>query len=621
MCGIVGLLHRGTLTDAPARAESMARSIRHRGPDDEGYWSDADIALGFARLSIVDLAGGHQPMANEDRSVWVVFNGEIYNHRELRRELEARGHRFASDHSDTEVLVHGWEEWGKRLPMRLNGMFAFAIWDARRKELFLARDRYGIKPLYTARLRDGTLLFASEIRAMHASALVERREDCDGILEYFSQQNPWGVNTMFSGVEQFPAGTMETVSAGRAHRERYWDYRFPRRSRLRLDDAAKAHREILGRVVERQIAADVPVMAYLSGGIDSTSLVAAAHRLDPRVRGYSCLFDLTDVGADRIVDEREFSRAVADYLHIEHIELELAQTSLVDSLDATVRALETPRMGMAYVNYLIAQRVAQDSKVVLSGTGGDELHGGYLYRLQAVMPPPRPAPFTRAWLRWLRERIARRPMHQGTDAVQFNMLNFPVPWTKLTDAFTPEFLGRVHNYEPRAAIGAVLDACPSDNPLDRMMYVDARTYLHGLLVLEDKLSMAHSLEARVPLLDNELVDFVCDLPWPLLCDGETGKIVFRESVRPWVPDAIYRKPKMGFGPPDASWYRGKLRPFIEQRLSAARIEARSVFKPDFMRSLLEKHFDGTENNLPMIWSALSFDSWCTSFGMFGGALE
>jgi asparagine synthase (glutamine-hydrolysing) len=192
----------------------MAASIRHRGPDDEGYWSSGDVALGFVRLSILDIAGGHQPMANEDDTVWVVYNGEIYNHGELRRELEALGHRFKSDHSDTEVLVHGWEQWGEKLPERLNGMFAFAIWDRRGKTLFLARDRYGIKPLYTARAPGGSLVFASEIRAIHASGLIEKREDYDGLLEYFSQQNPWGERTAFAGVSEFPAGTWEKSAGG-----------------------------------------------------------------------------------------------------------------------------------------------------------------------------------------------------------------------------------------------------------------------------------------------------------------------------------------------------------------------------------------------------------------------
>ena len=621
MCGIAGILHWGQFADGAQRSRAMARSIRHRGPDDEGYWDDNNIALGFMRLSILDLQGGHQPMCNEDGRVWIVFNGEIYNHRELRRELERAGHKFRTDHSDTEVLVHGWEEWGDQLADKLNGMFAFAIWDARTETLFIARDRYGIKPLYVARLANRGLVFASEIRAIHASGLVEKREDCDGILEYLSQQNTWGERTMFAGVQEFPAGTREAFSRNGSRKDRYWNYRFDRNSRLSLPEAAAQHREILGRVVERQIAADVPVMSYLSGGIESSALVSAAHRLDPKVRGYSCLFDLANVGDDRIVDEREFSRAVAQELKIEHVELELPQDALVTSLDDTIRALECPRMGMAYVNYLIAGRVAQDSKVVLSGTGGDELHGGYIYRYQAVTPPPAPPLFSRAFLRQLLAKARHGQAASGPRGIYTDMLNFPVHRGRLHDALTPEFLARSSAYDAGSAIRRMLDECPSDNPLDMVMYVDARTYLHGLLVMEDKLSMAHSLEARVPLLDNELVDFVSSLPWKLLFDGTTGKIVFRESVRPWVPATIYRKPKMGFGPPDASWYRGRLRPFIERTLTPETISRRGIFKPAYVESVLRDHFEGRANNVAVIWSLLSLESWCCVFGLLGGSTD
>ena len=597
MCGIAGILHRGARPDATERVRRMADAIRHRGPDDEGYWSDSDIALGFVRLSILDLERGAQPMPNEDGAVQVVFNGEIYNHLDLRRDLEAAGHRFRSDHADTEVLVHGWEEWGPKLPDRLNGMFAFAIWDARARALFLARDRYGIKPLYLSRLPDGGLVFASELRAIHAGALVERREDCDAILEYLSQQNLWSGRTLFRDIEEFPAAHWEHVERGRRTRTRYWDYDFRRDSTLTLQEAAERHREILARAVRRQIAADVPVMAYLSGGIDSSSIVSAARRHDPRVDGYSCLFDLAGVGDDRVVDERDFSRAVARHLGMRQVELELAPDALAASLEPTVAALETPRMGMAYVNYLIARRAARDGKVVLSGIGGDELHGGYVYRYQAMQP---------------RER---RP-----DDVYFDMLNFPVPHHALGKALDPEFLRRASGYDPRRDIRRVLAECPYTDPLDRVMYVDAKTYLHGLLVLEDKLSMAHSLETRVPLLDNELVDFVSTLPWSLLFDGASGKLVFRESVRPWVPDAIYRKPKMGFGPPDASWYRGALRPFIEDYLSPRTVARRTIFRPDFVRRILAEHFSGRANHVATIWSLLSLEAWCRTFGMMGGRL-
>lgn len=618
MCGIAGILHRSHLDNAAVNVGRMASSMRHRGPDDEGYWHDADIALGFVRLSILDLEGGHQPMCNEDESVWTVYNGEIYNHVELRRELVAAGHAFRSDHSDTEILVHGWEQWGTALPERLNGMFAFAIWDARARRLFLARDRYGIKPLYVAHTADGTTLFASEIRAIHASGLVPVAPDCNGVLEYFSQQNLYGDRTMFAGVEQFPNGTWEEFQAGeRQRRVKFWDYRFPRDSRLSLEDAAATHRAILSRAVDRHIAADVPVMAYLSGGIDSSAIVSAAFQRDHSIRAYSCIFALDGVGDDRVVDERDYSRGVAAHLGINHIQLEVAQTALTQALDNTVHALEDLRMGMSYVNYLIAQRVAHDSKVVLSGTGGDELHGGYVARYQATGSLPvsgfSPAHLFR-WRPWKRRTVETN----GLDIYR-DLLNFPVKERDLDRALTPEFRRMASSYSPRTSIDAILDACPHDHVWDKLMYVDARTYLQGLLVLEDKLSMAHSLESRIPLLDNELVDFVSRLPWAFLTDGDTGKIVFRESVRPWVPDNIYRKPKMGFGPPDASWYRGALRRFIEDTLAPERIRRRGIFQPEFVAQALEDHFSGRANHVALIWTLLSFETWCRKFRMFGGA--
>ena len=621
MCGIAGIVHWGRVADAPQRTPAMAAAIRHRGPDDEGHWSDADVALGFVRLSILDLASGHQPMSNEDGAVWVVFNGEIYNHVELRAELVALGHTFRTDHSDTEVLVHGWEAWGERLPERLNGMFAFAVWDQRKACLFLARDRYGIKPMYTAETTDGAVLFGSESRAIHASGLVPCAADASSVLEYFTQQNLWGANTLFAGVSMFPAAYWERIERGERTRRRYWDYSFARNSRLAVADAAAHHRQILQRVVKRQIAADVPVASYLSGGIDSSAICAAAHRLDPAMRAYSCIFDLDGVGDDRIVDEREFSRSVARFLDIEHIEMQLAQDALASSLAPTIAALEDPRMGMSYENYRIAERVARDGKVVLSGTGGDELHGGYVYRYRATAPTRPPRLLSQAGVRYALRRLRPGEPHRANTARILPLYLFLVSEARRAEAFTPEFLAEAGEIPTVASrIQVLLDECPSDFVWDALMYVDCRTYLHGLLVLEDKLSMASSLETRVPLLDNELVDFVCTLPWAHLFDGETGKIVFRESVKPLVPDDVYRKPKMGFGPPDASWYRGTLRPFIESRLSPRRVAARGVFKPGFVAKTLDNHFSGAANNVALIWSLLSFDAWCEAFAQFGGRI-
>jgi asparagine synthase (glutamine-hydrolysing) len=597
MCGISGVVHFGHLPDAPSRVRAMAESIIHRGPDDEGHWHDNDCALGFRRLAIVDLDGGHQPMTNEDGTIWVIFNGEIYNHRELRRELESAGHRFATDHSDTEVLVHGWEQWGEGLAERLNGMFAFAIWDQRKRTLMLARDRLGIKPLYLATRPDGVVAFGSELRALHASGLVDVKADAAGVVEYFTLMNMWDGRTPFAGIAMLPQGCHELIAPQGRKRKTFWDFEFNRDRDGDPEAEANIFREVLLGAVRRQIAADVPVMAYLSGGIDSSSLASAAHELDSNVRAYSCIFDLDQVGEDRFVDEREFSRAVAQALGIERVELEIPQDALISTLDATVSALEYPRMGMAYVNYLIAQRVAADAKVVLSGMGGDEMTGGYIGRY-ALVP---------------------RDVAEGDPFKIYRaMLSVPIVAHELDEAFTPEFLAEAGGFDPMQTINDAIAAAPSRDPWDVLMYVDAKTYLHGLLVLEDKLSMIHSLETRVPLLDNEVIDHLVRVPWARLADGETGKILFREAVRPWVPDSVYRKPKMGFGPPDASWYRGRLRGWVETRLTA--LGRRGVIRPAYIRRKLDEHMSGSANHVALIWCLLSFESWCRQANVLGGAI-
>lgn len=621
MCGIVGILHRGQLDDAPSRVRRMADSIPHRGPDDEGFWQDGEVALGFRRLSIVDLATGHQPMTNEDETVHVVFNGEIYNHRALRRELEAAGHRFATDHSDTEVLVHGYEQWGAGLLDRLNGMFAFAVWDARARRLLLGRDRLGIKPLYLAEGPGGTLVFASEIRAIHASGLIEKAPDESAVFTYFLQQNVWDGRSMFKGVRQLLGGRLMIDEPGSRLEREFWDMRFARR-RIKPQDGAAALRAALEDTLQRQMAADVPVMAYLSGGIDSSSLVAGAHRIDPTVKAYSCLFDLTEVGDDRIVDEREFSRAVAGHLGIEHVELELAPTALMGSLHRTIDALEEPRMGMAYVNFLIAELVARDSKVVLSGCGGDEILGGYVGRYAHLRQPypvsagARPGLLARIMGRALKPTgLSLDPMRR-----MLELMSFPVRSDDVAGAFTFGALAAGAGYSVEHALKRLLESCPSQFDWDRLMYVDTKTYLSGLLMVEDKLSMAHSLEARVPLIDNEVIDLALSFDWPLMYDGSTGKKVFRDAIRDWVPAIVADKPKMGFGPPDASWYRGALQPWIRRVLSSERIAARGVLQPAFVAKAIEDHMSGAANRLPLIWSLLSFDAWCEINGFYGGDL-
>jgi asparagine synthase (glutamine-hydrolysing) len=615
MCGIAGILHFGSLGDAEARVGRMADSIAHRGPDDDGFWSDGDIALGFRRLAIVDLETGQQPMSNEDGTVRVVFNGEIYNHAELRRELEEFGHRFRTDHSDTETIVHGYEQWGDALACHLEGMFAIAIWDSGRRHLRLIRDRFGIKPLYIAAIGDGRWAFASEVRALHASGLIAARANNQSVFAYFLQQNVFGERSMFAGVEQLPPGHFRVVAPGCDRTTKYWDFTF-RREKRTAGEAAEMVRIGVEQAIRRQVAADVPVMAYLSGGVDSSSLVAGAFRLDPGVRAYSCLFDLEGVGDDMAVDERQFSRAVARKLGIEHIELELPQVALIGALQQTIDALEEPRMGMAYVNYLIAQRVARDSKVVLSGCGGDEIFGGYVGRYAQVRAPYNAIPARIQRLFGLGAIGTRDPRRR-----MLEMVSYPIGLRQIAAAFEPKFLKDLEPYSVADAVDRILAECPSDDDWDMLMYLDAKTYLAGLLMVEDKLSMSHGLETRVPLLDEKLAEIACTLAWENLSDGTTGKQAFRDAIRDWVPVEIADKPKMGFGPPDASWYRGALQPFVREVLSPHRIAARGVLRPEYVQRIVDSHMSGRANQVATIWTLLSFDAWCERFDLFGGKFD
>lgn len=618
MCGFASILHFGNVQDAARRVDAMTASIVHRGPDDNGVWSDEDVALGFRRLSIIDVDLGAQPMSNQEQTVWVVFNGEIYNHRELRRQLESLGHRFLTDHSDTEVLVHGWVQWGEDLPKHLNGMFSFAIWDRKQRSLFVARDRLGIKPLYFAS-RNGTFLFGSEARTLHHSGLLDREANPEGVLEYFQQQNLWGGRSMYAGVELLAPGTFLRIDPMGTRKGSFWDVRFDRKQK-KIGPAAEKLRHILEGAIERQLAADVPVMTYLSGGIDSSAITSRAHQLDPKVRSYTCIFDLDSVADDRIVDEREFSRAIAKDLGHKHIELELPQDDLVSSLIPTVSSLEEPRMGMAYVNYRIAERVARDSKVVLSGCGGDEILGGYVARYSYLRDGLASHQQTGRLARLIEWLAGNQKKLSETGNLLSVLYGFPIRPVEVEEAFTPSFLRSAGAYRMEDSLMPLLAECPSKDPWDLLMYVDAKTYLQGLLMVEDKLSMAHSLEARVPLLDNDVVDFAFSCDWRILTDGTTGKMVFREAIRDWVPEIVADKPKMGFGPPDASWYRGRLRPFVERLLSPDRIKAREVFQPAFVARALDEHMGGAANRLPLLWSLLSFEAWCELNDFYGGDL-
>lgn len=618
MCGIAGVVG---LPVAAAQLQAMADTLRHRGPDDAGFFLARDVGLAFRRLAVIDLAEGRQPMSNEDGRIQMVFNGEIYGHDCLRRQLEARGHRFITDHADTEVLVHGWEEWGYELFPRLNGMFALAVWDRLSHRLVLARDRYGIKPLYFARLPGGELVFASEIRAILASGLVSPTPCEESLFEYLSYQNLWSDRTLFRGVHQLEPATHLTWDANGLRKQSYWDITFPRSRRRPLPELAEEHRSLLTRAIRRQLAADVPIHSYLSGGIDSTALTLLAHRLNPDITAFSCVFDLEGVGDDRICDERDSSRLAARTGGIRRHECQLVPDDLPACLLDYVTHLEDLRMGMGYPVYFMAQRIAEHGKVVLSGTGGDEFHAGYVGRFQTIahsLAVTRPMNWRQRLGRWLGGGRPTDPtLLAQADRAYGAMLNCLIRPEQWAGAFTPEFLHQAGSLDIGGQVQDFLRRCPSRDWRDRVLYVDAKTYLPGLLTFEDKVSMAHGLETRVPLLDNDLVDFLLDVPFEVLWQGPTGKVLFRESVRSLVPPEIYAKPKMGFGPPDASWYRGKLRPWITEWLRPWTDGQRGIFQSSFVRTVLDEHFQQGKNNVAMIWSLLNLEAWCQVYGFYG----
>ncbi|HLH65327.1 MAG TPA: asparagine synthase (glutamine-hydrolyzing) [Solirubrobacteraceae bacterium] len=600
MCGIAGALrHDG----APVSEESLwraARSIAHRGPDDEGIHVDGPVGLAHRRLSIIDLsAAGRQPMGNEDGTLWLTYNGEIYNHRELRRLLEARGHRFAS-HTDSEVLVHGYEEWGTELLERLNGIFAFAIWDARERELLLARDRFGAKPLYVSRNAD-RLLFGSEVKALLALSQQPARLSLEALCEYMTFQNTLGEQTLFAGVTTVAPGTWLRVRAdGTARRGVYYDPLPAPQPAPHPDEIAEALRAALQRAVDRQLMADVPVGAYLSGGMDSASLVVLAGRRIPHIHTFTAGFDVADASPLEVaIDERPDAEIVARDVGTEHYGAVLHAGDLARVMPDLVWHLEDLRAGTCYQNYCVARLASKFVKVVMAGTGGDELFAGYPWRYARLAGARDRRGFLDAyyeyWCRLISDELRPR-------------------------AFTDDAWAVMSAVDPRASferVTAHLD--PELDPVEQALYFEQRTFLHGLLVVEDRMSMAHGLEARVPFLDNELVELALRIPARVRAGSGEGKALLRHAARAFLPDALVRKRKQGFSPPDGTWYRGRNLSYVREILLDPGSLRRGLFRPEFVDRVIRDHADGKADNRLMIWSLLSLEWWHRMFVDDAGA--
>lgn len=619
MCGIAGILN---LDGAPVSAAILARmnqSLVHRGPDGEGQWHESPMGLAHRRLAIIDLSpAGHQPMLSADGRFVLSYNGEIYNFRELRTELESKGYSFRS-RTDTEVLLNAFREWGEGALTRFNGMFAFALWDRREGLLTLARDRYGIKPLYYANTGKA-LLFGSEIKAILAHPDAKARMDVAGLLEYFTFQNFFTDHTLFDGVKMLPAGCVMRIrpKAGAPVVERYWDFEFQEPVNPRSDAEYLEELDYLfQQAVSRQLVSDVDVGAYLSGGMDSGSVTAVAARQLPFMRTFTCGFDLSSAsGIELAFDERRAAERMSYLFKTEHYEMVLKAGDMERIMPRLAWHIEEPRVGQSYPNYYISQLASKFNKVVLSGTGGDEIFGGYPWRYyRAVVNENFDAYIDKYYSFWQR-LIPNKQIHRVFAPIWDQVKHV---WTR--DIFKDVFRG--HEKLPTR---------PEDY-INHSLYLEAKTFLHGLLTVEDKLSMSHSLETRVPFLDNDLVDFAMRLPNRLklgnlgevirLNENEAatkyfhktrdGKILLRQMMSRYIPRNVADGAKQGFSAPDASWFKGESIDYVRSTFFDDKAAIFRFIDAGVVRELLADHFEGRENRRLLIWSLLSVEHACHKY--------
>jgi asparagine synthase (glutamine-hydrolysing) len=639
VCGICGMT---TPVDLPA-LDRMLTAILHRGPDDGGTFvsTDGSVGLGSRRLSIIDLSpAGHMPMVSESGRVTVVYNGEIYNFRDLRTQLETAGHHFRSQ-TDTEVLVHGYEEWGAEVFARLNGIFAIALWDDAQHRLLLARDRFGVKPLYHVCDDQGRLLFASEVKGLIAGGYSFGALDPAAIHKYLAFLWVPGPATMFPGVKKLPPGHWAEWHDGRLHQQCFWNPVFTPRPMERACAAAEL-RHRLESTVSRQLVADVPVGVFLSGGLDSTTLAALATSVSGRPAScFTVGFRQEDRKLEQSADDAHYARMAAQYLGADLHEIEVSP-DIVDLLPRVVYHLDEPVADPAAIaTYLICRAARKDATVLLSGQGADEIFAGYrvhgmsdwadcasrvpawlrkstldpavaaLPALRSLLPGIRPG-LVLAGHRYLSKMLAGVDLPADQRYVFYRSYYTD---EQLLDLYAPEMRAALTDAQAGSEHLAYLREAPAADFLNRELYTDWFTFLPELnLAYSDKMSMAASTEVRVPFLDNEIVDFMLTVPCELKQHGRVSKIILRDAVRDIVPASIVARRKAGFGAPIRSWLRGDLREMVDDILGAERIKARGYFDPSGIRALVEDDRAGRADNTYRIWALLTLELWHQAFG-------
>ena len=601
MCGIVGILNFNRQPVAYNQIKAMTDSLVHRGPDGDGQYIDDGVGLGHRRLAIIDLSpAGHQPMQIPSGRFTITYNGEVYNFKEIRVELESLGHQFLSG-TDTEVVLKSYAEWQENCVQKFNGMFAFAIWDNQEKKLFLARDRYGIKPLYYYKSHRA-FVFASEVKAIMASGLYEKSFDKEGLVEYLTFQNFFTNKTLFKDVHMLMPGHYAHIDqSGKFEKIKYWDFDFSGSLKISEEEVVEETDRLFRQAVQRQLISDVPVNTYLSGGIDSGAIAMMASKFLPHLKSFTIGFDLSSAsGLELSFDERSKAEHISYLAKTEHYEMVLKAGDMERCMDRYVYHLEEPRVGQSYPNYYAAKLASKFGKVVLSGCGGDELFGGYPWRYFYTDKKISFDEFIDAYyLKW--QRLIPNTL--------LKELLAPI-WEDVKHVWTRNIFADVFKSIKK-------DRLSSDDCLNASLYLEAKTFLHGLLVVEDKLSMAHGLETRVPFLDNDLVDFAMKVPLSLKITGQgkkvdendllskihahkNGKYALRKTLSKYLDNEITENKKQGFSSPDASWFRGESIEYVRRELSDLSI----LFNQTLVNKLIEEHALGSKNNRLAIWSLL-----------------
>lgn len=620
MCGIAGYINLNNESANLNILKSMTDVIAHRGPDGEGHWVDTNIAIGHRRLSIIDLSdAGTQPMISSDNRFILSYNGEIYNYRELRNRLKELGYLFKSN-TDSEVVLYSLIQWGEEALQLFNGMFAIAFYDKKKKKMLLARDRYGIKPLYYT-MQNNVFCFGSEQKAILKNPKINIEIDNEGLIEYFTFQNIFSNRTLVKNIKLLSAGhflTIDTTNNSSFDITEYWDYNFQEPThKVDAREYTEELRRLFVNAVERQLMSDVEIGAYLSGGMDSGAITAVAARKIPNLKSFTCGFDLSSAsGVELAFDEREKAEAMSAKFKTEHYNIVLKSGDMERCINELIYILEEPRVGQSYPNYYAAKLASKFVKVVLSGAGGDELFAGYPWRYYRTLK------------------------NANFDMYVDNYYNY---WQRLlSDAeFKNLFKNLVSDdYDGSYTRDIFRSIFPKTNfeltrpedYINQSLYLEAKTFLHGLFIIEDKISMSHSLETRVPFMDNELVDFAMQCPVSLklkniknvidVDENDTGnktsiyfqktndgKQILRNMMSHLIPSEITKATKKGFSSPDASWFKGESIDFVKKKLLDSDAQIYKILNFASVEKMLQEHFDGLKNRRLLIWSLLSIQTY------------